>query len=234
MAVAIKGEGITYLYDSFSNRVYSVPQAYVDILDDFYCLSFSEILTKHSKYSHQSIRRYYKEIEEIIESQNAFRKFQIEEFSVYDKSTRKEVIYKKLTNSLTQLLFNVTEDCNLRCKYCVYGGNHSIRREHNIKNELKWNVAKQAVDFFLKNSQDSEAKFITFYGGEPLLKFSLIKNIIVYASKIDPKVRFALTTNGTLLNPERVHFLIDQKVTITISIDGPDEIHNKRDRKSVV
>ena len=79
MAVAIKGEGITYLYDSFSNRVYSVPQAYVDILDDFYCLSFSEILTKHSKYSHQSIRRYYKEIEEIIESQNAFRKFQIEE-----------------------------------------------------------------------------------------------------------------------------------------------------------
>lgn len=227
MAVAITGEGITYLYDSFSNRVYSVPQAYVDILDDFYCLSFSEILTKHSKYSHQSIRRYYKEIEEIIESQNAFRKFQIEEFSVYDKSTRKEVIHKKLTSSLTQLLFNVTEDCNLRCKYCVYGGNHSIRREHNIKNDLKWNVAKQAVDFFLKNSQDSEAKFITFYGGEPLLKFSLIKNIIVYASKIDPKVRFALTTNGTLLNPERVHFLIDQKVTITISIDGPDEIHNK-------
>ena len=226
MAVAIEGEGIYYLYDSFSNQVYSVPEMYVNILKDYYSLSFSEILAKHNKYSHDSIRHCYKEIKELLESQNAFKKFQIEEFSVYNKNTRKEVIYKKLTSSLTQLLFNITEDCNLRCKYCVYGGTHRIRRAHNNKNDLNWHVAKRAVDFFLQNSQDSESKFITFYGGEPLLKFSLIKQIVVYASKIDPKVRFALTTNGTLLNPDRVHFFIDKKVTITISIDGPSKIHN--------
>lgn len=85
-------------------------------------------------------------------------------------------------NSLNTIILQVTQNCNLRCQYCVYSGSY-INRVHNNK-RMSVEVAKQAIDFLAKHSMNSKEISIGFYGGEPLLEFSLIQEIVDYAERI--------------------------------------------------
>lgn len=129
-------------------------------------------------------------------------------------------------NNLNTIILQVTQNCNLRCQYCVYSGSY-INRVHNNK-RMSVKVAKQAIDFLAKHSINSKDISIGFYGGEPLLEFSLIKEVVAYAEKlfIGKKVMFNMTTNATLLNVEIAKYLYDKKFNITISLDGPKATHD--------
>jgi uncharacterized protein len=139
------------------------------------------------------------------------------------------------------LVLNITEDCNFRCKYCAYSGIYDNIRIHSPK-KMDLITAKNAVDMFFRNLDNKNRRLkinsisIGFYGGEALLEFSLIKDIIEYArdrlaeKKLDNvfELQFHLSTNGYLLNNKEVlDFLIGNNIGIDISIDGPEEEHNK-------
>lgn len=81
-----------------------------------------------------------------------------------------------MENNVHQLILQVTQNCNLRCKYCVYSGTY-INRVHT-KKRMSIETAKKAVDFYRKHNGNIETAIISFYGGEPLLEVELISEII--------------------------------------------------------
>lgn len=125
------------------------------------------------------------------------------------------------------LVLQVTQKCNLRCSYCVYSGDYK-NRNHSQK-EMSWETAKEAVDYLYGHSMSSEDIYISFYGGEPLLMFRLIKEVVEYVKReyCQRTVHFNLTTNGTLFTPEIVQYFIKNNIQIMFSLDGPKEVHDK-------
>lgn len=117
----------------------------------------------------------------------------------------KDFIKEQIEHGLKQMTLGVTNQCNLRCKYCVYSGNFKNFRTHSNKC-MSLEIAVKSIDYFLKHiSKTENYKFLTFYGGEPLLNFDLISQVINYVkSKSNANIYYSITTNGTLLDEEKL------------------------------
>jgi uncharacterized protein len=131
-----------------------------------------------------------------------------------------------LKSKLHHLILQVTQNCNLRCNYCVYSGSY-LNRTHAHK-IMPVETAERAIDFFFKRTKDRKRVFVSFYGGEPLLNLSLIKHCVCYieANYYGKQIDFAMTTNGTLLDEEAITFLAEKGLNLVISLDGPEEVHD--------
>lgn len=143
------------------------------------------------------------------------------------KNIFSEIAVDFLENKLRKICLQVTQNCNFRCEYCVYSGNY-INRQHNAQ-KMEWETAKLGMDFLLKHSKESSSIDVGFYGGEPLLEYDLVLDCIKYMKKkaYGKQVSFNLTTNGSLLTEEIAKEVMEHNIRITISLDGPEEIHNK-------
>jgi uncharacterized protein len=134
---------------------------------------------------------------------------------------------------LSTMVLNVTNKCNLSCTYCYeYGEDKIVDTENGRKPKfMSESTARDAVEFMLKESGSSPRAHLTFFGGETLLNFPVLKSTVAYARKraaeLGKVVDFSLTTNATLLRPEIVEFLIDNEVGVTVSIDGPKEMQDR-------
>jgi uncharacterized protein len=137
------------------------------------------------------------------------------------------LLEQHLNGSVEYLVLQVTQQCNLRCKYCPYSGTY-YNREHNDKC-MDIEIAKKAIDFYIKHSYDIKTLNIAFYGGEPLIKYELIKKLVEYAKTMSDgkEVLFHMTTNATLMNGEVIEFLVKNDFRLAISIDGPKDLHDK-------
>lgn len=132
-----------------------------------------------------------------------------------------------INHRLGQLILQVTQQCNLRCEYCCYGGSYSDMRQHANK-WMSWETAKRAIDYYLSRTDEKNVLTFSYYGGEPLLAFDLIKQCVSYIEKrVEGKeIHFAMTTNGTLLSLEVAQFLYEHGFQISISLDGAKEEHD--------
>jgi uncharacterized protein len=134
---------------------------------------------------------------------------------------------------LTTMVLNVTNQCNLACTYCYeYGEDKIVDTENGRQPKfMSEETARQSVEFMLKESGSNKVAHITFFGGETLLNFPVLKKTIAYArqrgAEVGKDVDFSLTTNATLLKPEIIEFLADERIGVTISIDGPREVQDK-------
>lgn len=140
-----------------------------------------------------------------------------------------EYIPDLLQRQLSNMILQVTQGCNFRCKYCVYSEDkNNLQRGHSSK-QMNWSVAKKAIDFLWERSVDSKYIRIGFYGGEPLLNFLLIKRTIEYCEErfSGKSLLFNLTTNGSLLNKEMMLFFAEHHVTVMISLDGPKRLNDE-------
>jgi uncharacterized protein len=134
-----------------------------------------------------------------------------------------------LSRKLDHITLQVTQNCNLRCRYCIYSESNGKLQRHHSPKKMTWETAKRALDFLWEHSIDSEEMSVSFYGGEPLLEYPLIKKCIAY-SKVrfrGKKLRFNLTTNSTLLTDEMVHYFARNNVDIMISLDGVKDINDR-------
>ena len=136
----------------------------------------------------------------------------------------------QLNNNIQQIILQLTQSCNFRCSYCTYSQNDfHFQREHSYK-RMDWHTAKKAVDFFFEHSNDQMEPIIGFYGGEPLLEFNLLKQIVEYSEEVfDGKdIKFIMTTNGSLLSSEEIiTFLNQHQFRIMVSLDGAAETHDR-------
>lgn len=131
---------------------------------------------------------------------------------------------------LFSLLLNVTEACNIRCGYCVYGGTYEGKRRHNNA-RMSVETAQQAIDYLAANSAKAEYPFrmLGWYGGEPLLNFKVIKESARYFRETfsDVPTRFHMTSNALLWNNEILDFFAEYDVDLVVSVDGPKPVHDR-------
>lgn len=128
---------------------------------------------------------------------------------------------------MQHISIEMTEKCNLRCKYCIYHEEQGGFRTFG-KQDITFDVIKKAVDLLALSTE--EEVYVSFYGGEPLLKFDLIKQCIEYCKEklVGKKVHHNMTTNAVLITDEIANYLASiENYFTTISLDGPELIHNK-------
>lgn len=144
------------------------------------------------------------------------------------------MIIKQLSN-LSHLTFEVTDACNLNCEYCGYGSMYSDHDERTNK-YMKFEQAKILIDYLISywnsptNTSFHKTVRISFYGGEPLLNFALIKEVVDYTGSLNlPHIsfRYGMTTNA-LLVPRYLKYLVDKKFSLLISLDGNKFNHSYR------
>lgn len=138
-----------------------------------------------------------------------------------------DCLEQKLKKEIISVTLEITERCNLRCKYCIYNEDDKSHREFG-ENEMSFETAKKAIDF--ANLHSGNKINIGFYGGEPLLRYKFIQRCIEYTKQNVKKeeLRMSMTTNGTLMTKERSDYFAGiDKFRVTFSVDGPKKVHDE-------
>ena len=132
---------------------------------------------------------------------------------------------------LQSLVMNLTNQCNLSCQYCYEFGEDKVATPSGKPKFMDIETARASVDFLLSQSPGRSAVHITFFGGETLMNFPLLKQVVGYATEQAAAqgraIDFSLTTNATLLTPAIIEFLSENRIGVTVSMDGPPDLHDK-------
>ena len=124
------------------------------------------------------------------------------------------------------LCLHVSHDCNLRCKYCFasqgdFGGAKEI---------MNFEVGKAAIDYLIANSGNRRNLEIDFFGGEPLMNFDVVKQLVEYGREAEKargkNIRFTITTNGVLLDDEKIKYINENMHNVVLSLDGRKEVND--------
>lgn len=133
--------------------------------------------------------------------------------------------YNVVQKNAKTLIIELTEECNFRCKYCIFDEDNKQERNHSEK-KLSIDCAKSNIEQFYSRTDKKEA-YVIFYGGEPLLEFKMLQELVEHGNKISNKnFKYSLTTNGVLLTKQKIDFLVENNFIVTVSIDGPQNIHD--------
>lgn len=145
------------------------------------------------------------------------------------KCNGRKALNRKKNGTIQALWLNLTKACNLRCAYC-FTSNLTALPEMMSKQ-----TAESCVEFLIREALSDESglreRTLVFFGGEPLLRWEIILHTVGYinsrTSHLPVSFKYMLATNGTLLNEEHAKFLARHDISVQISLDGPEEIHNR-------
>jgi len=209
--------GKHHVYDAYTNQLLSVSKdQYIEICQ------LQKIGVEEYRIQKKDTQAY-KDILMMMHSGFFHSSF----INMVEHPSKKYIPYM-LDRCICFLQLQITRDCNFKCRYCLFTRDHDINRHHEKVN-MPWEVAKQSIDFLFDHSQESQNITITFFGGEPLLNFKLIKVVVDYAEKkfISKGVSYSLTTNGSILDDQMIDFFISHDFDLLISLDGSEEIQNQ-------
>ena len=134
---------------------------------------------------------------------------------------------KKTAGVVKALCLHIAHTCNLNCSYCFasqgkYNGERAV---------MSFEVGKQALDFLVANSGSRRNLEVDFFGGEPLMNFQVVKDLVAYARSIEKEhnknFRFTLTTNGMLVDDDVIEFANRECHNVVLSLDGRKEVHDR-------
>ncbi|MEW6455604.1 MAG: radical SAM protein [Acidobacteriota bacterium] len=214
-----------YLYDTGTNKILKCDDIEYSLLTKLISMDIEEAINKTlSEYTKEQFIEAANKIRSAIEKENILQTKKATQFGL---SAHFHNIEELINTSLGMVQLEITEQCNLRCNYCIYNPFVSDKRNHGNRN-MNPSVAKAAIDYLTTHSSGKEGVAVTFYGGEPLLRFPFIKSCVNYAHHTLNKKRhrFSLTTNSTLLTAEMADFFYHENFSVVVSIDGPEEIHD--------
>ncbi|MBQ6703546.1 MAG: thioether cross-link-forming SCIFF peptide maturase [Clostridia bacterium] len=125
------------------------------------------------------------------------------------------------------LCLHVAHTCNLNCSYCFA----SQGKYHGDRAVMSFEVGKRALDFLMENSGSRRNLEVDFFGGEPLMNFQVVKDLVAYARSVEKErgknFRFTLTTNGVLVDDDVIDFANRECSNVVLSLDGRKEIHDR-------
>jgi uncharacterized protein len=132
---------------------------------------------------------------------------------------------------LQRIVLNVTNQCNLACTYCYEYSPDRIAQQEGKPKYMSADVAESAVDMLFKEAEERPKLHVTFFGGETLLNFPVMRSTVEYAERkaaeLGKQIDFSLTTNATLLSEEIIDFLSAHRIGVTVSVDGDQELNDK-------
>ena len=135
--------------------------------------------------------------------------------------------YKNHSNVIKALCLHVAHTCNLSCSYC-FASQGKYQGERAL---MSFEVGKQALDFLVAHSGARRNLEVDFFGGEPLMNWQVVKDLVAYARSLEPihnkNFRFTLTTNGVLLDDEVIDFCNREMHNVVLSLDGRKEVHDR-------
>ena len=145
----------------------------------------------------------------------------------------KECYGELVDGSIEQIILNLTDNCNMRCGYCIYSGLNENVRTHGEADMPKSVIAK-AIDYYIAHSGRVEIPTLGLYGGEPTLRMPLVRYAIdrFSAAMGDRRHMISMTSNGLGLTPDVWRYFDEKRVSLLVSVDGPPEIHDRYRRRS--
>ena len=133
----------------------------------------------------------------------------------------------KTSGVIKALCLYIAHTCNLNCSYCFA----SQGKYHGDRAVMSFEVGKRALDFLIENSGSRRNLEVDFFGGEPLMNFQVVKDLVAYARSIEKEkgknFRFTLTTNGMLIDDDVIEFANKECHNVVLSLDGRKEIHDR-------
>ena len=134
---------------------------------------------------------------------------------------------EKTAGVIKALCLHIAHTCNLNCSYCFA----SQGKYHGDRAVMSFEVGKRALDFLIENSGTRHNLEVDFFGGEPLMNFDVVKQLVAYARSIEKEhnknFRFTLTTNGVLIDDDVIDFANREMSNVVLSLDGRKEIHDR-------
>ena len=134
---------------------------------------------------------------------------------------------EKTAGVVKALCLHIAHTCNLNCSYCFA----SQGKYHGERAMMSFEVGKRALDFLIENSGTRHNLEVDFFGGEPLMNFQVVKDLVAYARSIEKEkgknFRFTLTTNGVLVDDDVIEWANRECSNVVLSLDGRKEIHDR-------
>ncbi|MDO4482520.1 MAG: thioether cross-link-forming SCIFF peptide maturase [Bacillota bacterium] len=220
-----KNNGYNIVLDSNSGSVHVVDEVAYDIIGMYENHTHDEIVEAILRKYADSPDVNEEEIREVLEDVETLKK----EKRLFTEDIFRDtaIDFKQRQSVIKALCLHIAHDCNLRCRYCFAGeGEYK-----GGKALMSYEVGKRALDFLIENSGTRRNLEVDFFGGEPLMNFEVIKELVAYAreqEKIhDKNFRFTLTTNGVLLDDEVMEFANREMSNVVLSLDGRKEVNDR-------
>ena len=215
--------GYNIVLDVCSGSVHVVDEVAYDIIEMFEESSREDIIkAMGEKYPHFSESEINECFDQVVSLKDAGKLFAPD---VFEPMAGK--LKEKTAGVVKALCLHVAHTCNLNCAYCFasqgkYNGERAV---------MSFEVGKRALDFLVENSGTRRNLEVDFFGGEPLMNFQVVKDLVAYARSIEKEhnknFRFTLTTNGVLVDDEVIEFANKECSNVVLSLDGRKEVHDR-------
>ena len=225
-----KLNGYNIVLDVYSGSVHCVDDLAYDVIEMYEKNSREEIISALLEKYKDALDVNAKEISDCIDDVEELK----EQGKLFteDKYENLAFDFKKRNTVIKALCLHIAHTCNLNCEYCFA----SQGKYHGERALMSLEVGKRAIDFLIENSGSRVNLEVDFFGGEPLMNFEVVKEIVAYARSIEKKYnknfRFTLTTNGMLVDDDVIEFANKECHNVVLSLDGRKEIHDNL-RKTV-
>ncbi len=214
--------GYNIVLDANSGCVHAVDEVAYDIISMYENtpkdVIKADIVKKYPDVTERDVEDCFGDIEELRKEGRLFSEDEYKEMS-FD--------FKKRQSVIKALCLHIAHDCNMACKYCFadegeYCGERSL---------MSFEVGKRAFDYLIEHSGTRRNLEIDFFGGEPLLNFEVVKQLVAYGHELekthDKNFRFTLTTNGVLVDDDVIDFCNREMSNVVLSLDGRKEVHDR-------
>ena len=220
-----KLNGYNIVLDVCSGSVHVVDEVAYDIIAEFENkekdLIVDEMLTKYAseEITREDVLECFAQIEELKASGKLFAP------DTFEPMANK--LKEKTAGVVKALCLHIAHTCNLNCSYCFA----SQGKYHGDRAIMSFEVGKRALDFLVENSGTRHNLEVDFFGGEPLMNFQVVKDLVAYARSIEKEkgknFRFTLTTNGVLVDDDVIEWANKECSNVVLSLDGRKEVHDR-------
>ena len=215
--------GLNIVLDICSGSVHLVDEVSYDVIEMYENHTHEQIIAamtqKYKDVTEQELREGFEQIEEL---KKAGKLFTPDTFAPIAGKLK-----QKTSGVVKALCIHIAHSCNLNCAYCFasqgkYQGQRAL---------MSFEVGKRALDFLIENSGSRRNLEVDFFGGEPLMNFDVVKQLVAYARSVEKQAgknfRFTLTTNGMLIDDDVIDFANREMSNVVLSLDGRKEIHDR-------
>ena len=220
-----KLNGYNMVLDTCSGSVHVVDEVAYDMIALYPNTEKEEIIEKMlTKYAHredvtrEDLELCMQDIQALVDKQKLYTPDTYEPLAGNFKA--------KSGNVVKALCLHIAHTCNLNCSYCFA----SQGKYHGERALMSFEVGKQALDFLMDNSGTRHNLEVDFFGGEPLMNWDVVKQLVAYARSVEKErgknFRFTLTTNGVLIDDDVIDFANKEMSNVVLSLDGRKEIHD--------
>ena len=220
-----KLNGFNIVLDTCSGAVHAVDEVAYDIISLYESKEKEEIidfiLNKYSDREDVTREEILLCLEDIENLKTAGKLFTPDTFE-----PMADTLKDRSKNIVKALCLHVAHTCNLNCEYCFA----SQGKYHGDRALMSFEVGKRALDFLIENSGSRRNLEVDFFGGEPLMNWDVVKELVLYARSIEKEkgknFRFTLTTNGMLIDDDVIEFSNKEMHNVVLSLDGRKDIHD--------